>query len=61
MIGIAIVIAIESVIVVDSMELMFWLWIGFMVTEYLLIDCLVVVDLFGLIMSWIVYLCGLVW
>ena len=61
MVGIAIVIAIESVIVVDSKELMFWLWIGFMVIEYLLIDCLVVVDLFGLIMSWIVYLCGLVW
>ena len=61
MIGIAIVIAIESVVVVDSMELMFWLWIGFMVIEILLIDCLVVVELFGLIMSWIVYLCGLVW
>ena len=61
MIGIAIVIAIESVIVVDSKELMFWLWIGFMVIEYLLIDCLVVVELFGLVMSWVVYLCGLVW
>ena len=61
MFGIAIVIAIESVIVVDSMELMFWLWIGFMVIEYLLIEWLIVVELFGLIMSWIVYLCGLVW